>query len=224
MDKKHSAVTKIAAGAFIFGVIIAYVAFSEKNVPKNEEQQENIAATSTSDVAISTSILPFAPTSTVKNESAPKPIAWKTYADPSYGFSFQYPAASKLLFSSSSNSMANAVAIVVQAENIAAANIGKLIEFKVYEKGTFTQYTEASACKLFAHSELVIDGKTIDIAEHEKCRGEEGVISSTHYMHAIIPLSENEIIVFTASLGDIPFGKADFAKSILDTFKFIPRV
>ncbi|MFA6365111.1 MAG: hypothetical protein WCW78_01785 [Candidatus Paceibacterota bacterium] len=222
MDNKHSALTKIIVGAFILGVAIAYIAFPKKDAPKGEEQKEIVVATSTPIVATSTP--PLTPTSTVKKiNSTSTPIMWRTYADPKYGFSFQYPAASKLLFSSSSNSMANVVTIVVQAENIAAASIGKLIEFKVYEKGTFVQYTQASGCKLFAHSELLIDGKTIDIAEHEKCLGEEGVISSTHYMHAIVPLSATEDVVFTASLGDIPFGKAEFAKSILATFRFIPR-
>lgn len=164
------------------------------------------------------------PTSTsTKPSGVTEPSAWKTYTSDKYGFVFQYPSLSTVTLATSSSSVATTVVVKLKDANLSYSGNGRAISFQVYEKGGFVQYSEASQCKSFERTTLTIDGKTMDIVEHEKCKGEEGVISSTHYTHALISLSDKEDIVFTASLGSFPFGQSELVNTILKTFKFVPR-
>lgn len=220
MNKKNSLLLQAIVVLAIIGVAIgAYTMTAKKVVPKVEEQKEQIVATSTSPAPS------VSATSTVKKVSdVSQPSAWKTYTSDTYGFSFQYPSLSKVTIASSSSSVASTVVLKLQDTNISYAGNGKAISFQVYEKGSFIQYSEASKCASFERTTLTVDGKTMDIVEHEKCASDNsGVISSTHYTHALISLSDKEDIVFTASLGQLPFGQSAFVNTILKTFKFIPR-
>lgn len=223
MDKKKSVLIQVVVVLAIIGIAIgAYTMIAKKVVPRNDGQIEQAVTTSTP--TPSAPVITRSATSTVKKVSdISQPTAWKTYTSEKYGFAFQYPALSTVTLASSSSSVATTVSVKLQDSNIAYLGNGKFIKFQVYDKDSFVQYSEASQCKSFARTSLTIDGKTMDIVEHDKCKGEEGIISSTHYTHAIIPLSDTQDIVFTASLGSLPFEKNDFVNVILKTFKFIPR-
>ncbi|MCX6788556.1 MAG: hypothetical protein NTZ36_01585 [Candidatus Jorgensenbacteria bacterium] len=236
MDKKNSVLIQVSVLIAIIAVGFG-VYFSVSKKPKIDNEvsctmEAKICPDGTAvgrtgpscDFALCpTSTTVIATSTTSKIGNTPLRNEWLTYKNTKYGFSFKYPALSKVTFATSSSSVGVNVIVKLRDANIAYAGNGKAISFQVYEKGSFIQYTEASACKSFAHSEFMVGGKILDIAEHERCRGEEGIVSSTHYINAIISLSDTEDLVFTASLGSIPFGGSGFVTEILKTLSFIVR-
>lgn len=215
MDKKNFIVVQIIIMLSIVAVVIGVYSTVIKNkTPLMNEGVENSSTTSTNSIS----------TSTAKTAvMSATPSAWKIYTNEKYGFSFQYPSLSKISIASSSSSVGVTILVKLSDASTSYVGNGRTVAVQVYAKGSFIQYSEASKCTSFIHSELLIDGKIMDIAEHEKCNGESGIISSTHYTHAVISLSDKEDIVFTANLGSLLFGKSDFVSVILKTFRFIPK-